>query len=101
VREQIFLATRDEVPYGVAVLLDEFTEKPEQNLTVIKATILVDRENHKPIVLGNRGERIKDIGTTARQEIETLLGCKVFLELFVRVEPGWAENPNRLSELGL
>jgi GTP-binding protein Era len=101
VREQIFLATRDEVPYGVAVLLDEFTEKPEKGLTVVQATILVDRESHKPIVLGTKGERIKAIGTTARQEIEALLGTKVFLELFVRVEPGWAESPRRLSELGL
>ena len=101
VREQIFLATRDEVPYGVAVILDEFTEKPEKKLTVIKATILVDRESHKPIVLGSRGDRIKTIGTTARQEIEALLGMKVFLELFVRVEPGWSESPKRLTELGL
>ena len=101
VREQIFLATRDEVPYGVAVLLEEFTEKPDKQLTVVSATILVDRENHKPIVLGTRGERIKAIGTTARQEIEALLGTKVFLELFVRVEPGWSESPRRLSELGL
>jgi len=101
VREQIFLATRDEVPYGAAVLLDEFTEKPEKALTVIKATILVDRESHKPIVLGSGGERIKAIGTTARQEVEALLGTKVFLELFVRVEPGWSESPRRLTELGL
>ena len=101
VREQIFLATRDEVPYGVAVMLDEFTEKPEKGLTVVKATILVDREAHKPIVLGAKGERIKAIGTTARKEIEALLGTKVFLELFVRVEPGWAESPRRLTELGL
>lgn len=101
VREQIFLATRDEVPYGVAVLLDEFTEKPEKSLTVVKATILVDRESHKPIVLGSRGERIKAIGSTARHESEALLGTKVFLELFVRVEPGWAESPRRLAELGL
>jgi GTP-binding protein Era len=101
VREQIFLATRDEVPYGVAVLLDEFTEKPEKGLTVVKATILVDRESHKPIVLGTKGERIKAIGTTARKEIEALLGTKVFLELFVRVEPGWAESARRLTELGL
>jgi GTP-binding protein Era len=89
------------VPYGVAVLLDEFTEKPEKGVTVVRATILVDRENHKPIVLGNKGERIKEIGTVARQEIEALLGTKIFLELFVRVEPNWSENPRRLSELGL
>jgi GTP-binding protein Era len=101
VREQIFLATREEVPYGIAVVLEEFTEKPQQKLTVVKATILVDRENHKPIVLGAKGERIKAIGTTARQEIEAMLGTKVFLELFVRVEPGWSESPRRLTELGL
>ena len=101
VREQIFLATRDEVPYGIAVLIDEFAEKPEKGVTVVKATVLVERENHKPILLGTRGERIKAIGTTARREVEALLGTKVFLELFVRVEPGWSESPRRLSELGL
>jgi GTP-binding protein Era len=101
VREQIFLATRDEVPYGTAVLIDEFTEKPEKNMTVVQATILVDRENHKPIVIGAGGAQLKAIGTKARKEIEELLGTKVFLELFVRVEPGWAEKPRRLSELGL
>jgi GTPase len=101
VREQIFLATRDEVPYGTAVLIDEVTEKPEKNMTVVKATILVDRDNHKPIVIGAGGAQLKAIGTKARKEIEELLGTKVFLELFVRVEPGWAEKPRRLSELGL
>ena len=101
VREQIFLATRDEVPYGTAVLIDDFTEKPGKGMTVVKATILVDRDNHKPIVIGARGAQLKAIGTKARQEIEALLGTKVFLELFVRVEPGWAEKPRRLSELGL
>ncbi len=101
VREQIFLATRDEVPYGVAVAIDEFTERRDKPITVVKATILVDRESHKPIVLGVRGARIKSIGTTARREIEALLGTKVFLELFVRVEPGWSESPRRLNELGL
>ena len=101
VREQIFLATRDEVPYGVAVLIDEFTERPERSLTVVKATILVGRESHKPILIGTGGERLKAIGAAARREIETLLGTKVFLELFVRVEPGWSESARRLGELGL
>jgi GTP-binding protein Era len=101
VREQIFLSTRDEVPYGVAVLLDEFTEKPERELTVVGATILVERENHKAIVIGSGGSMLKSIGSRARQEIEALLGMKVFLELFVRVEPDWSANPRRLSELGL
>ena len=101
VREQIFLATRDEVPYGVAVLIDEFAERPERSLTVVKSTILVGRESHKPILIGTGGERLKAIGVAARQEIETLLGTKVFLELFVRVEPGWSESARRLGELGL
>jgi GTPase len=101
VREQIFLATREEVPYGVAVVIDEYAEKPERGVTVIGATILVERERHKPIVIGARGERLRTIGTRARQEIERLLGTKVFLELFVRVEPGWSESPRRLAELGL
>ncbi|MGH7896276.1 MAG: GTPase Era [Candidatus Binatia bacterium] len=101
VREQVFLATREEIPYGVAVVLDEFTERPERRVTVVKATILVDRENHKPIVIGAGGERLKTIGTRAREEIEALLGTKVFLELFVRVEPGWSQSPRRLAELGL
>ncbi|HXJ34229.1 MAG TPA: GTPase Era [Candidatus Eisenbacteria bacterium] len=101
VREQVFLATREEIPYGVAVVVDEFTEKPERRVTVVKATVLVDRENHKPIVIGAGGERLKAIGTKAREEIEALLGTKVFLELFVRVEPGWSESPRRLAELGL
>ena len=101
VREQIFLATRDEVPYGTAVVIDEFVEKPEKALTVVKATILVDREGHKAILIGRAGARLKAIGTTARREIEALLGTKVFLELFVRVEVGWAEKTRRLSELGL
>jgi GTP-binding protein Era len=101
IREQVFLATREEIPYGVAVVVDEFTEKPERRVTVVKATVLVDRENHKPIVIGAGGERMKAIGTKAREEIEALLGTKVFLELFVRVEPGWSESPRRLAELGL
>jgi GTP-binding protein Era len=101
VREQIFLATREEVPYGVAVVIDEFAEKPERGVTIVGATILVERESHKPIVIGARGERLRTIGTRARQEIERLLGTKVFLELFVRVEPGWSESPRRLAELGL
>jgi GTP-binding protein Era len=87
VREQIFLATRDEVPYGVAVVLEEFTEKPTAELTVVKATILVDRENHKPIVSGTKGERIKAIGRRRGRRSRRSSARRCFLELFVRVEP--------------
>ena len=68
---------------------------------MIAVTILVERPSHKAIVIGTRGERLRDIGTRAREGLEALLGTRVFLELFVRVEPGWTENPRRLSELGL
>jgi GTP-binding protein Era len=101
VREQVFLATRDEVPYGAATLIERFEERPAQNLIVIGATILVARPSHKAMIIGARGERLRDIGTQARRGLEALLGTRVFLELFVRVEPGWAENPRRLAELGL
>lgn len=101
VREQVFLATRDEVPYGTASIVERFEEKPEQGLTVIAATILVARQSHKGMIIGTKGERLRDIGTRARQGLETLLGTRVYLELFVRVEPGWTDNPRRLAELGL
>jgi len=101
VREQVFLATRDEVPYGTATLVERFEEKPEQGITVIAATVLVARSSHKAIVIGTKGERLRDIGTRARHELEALLGTRVYLELFVRVEPGWTDDPRRLAELGL
>ena len=101
VREQLFLQTAEEVPYGTAVVVDSFSEQRERGLLVIKATILVDRESHKGIVIGSGGQRLKEIGTRARLELEAFFGVKVFLELFVRVERDWAENPQRLKELGL
>ena len=101
IREKIFLLTREEIPYGVAVTIDEFTEKEEKNLIVIKATIITERESHKPILIGKRGSMLKEVGQRARQEIEALLGCKVFLELFVKVDRGWTQDPNALTEMGL
>jgi len=101
IREQLFLATRDEVPYSIAIVVDRFEERPEQRLTVIAATILVERPSHKGMVIGSKGERLRDVGTRARLALETLLETRVFLELFVRVEPGWSANPRRLTELGL
>src|SRR5215471_3263202 len=100
-RELVFLATRDEVPYRTTTLAERFEERPEKNLVVIAVTILVERPSHKAIVIGTRGERLREIGTRAREGLEALLGTRVFLELFVRVEPGWTENPRRLAELGL
>jgi GTP-binding protein Era len=101
VREKIFLLTREEIPYSVAVSIDEFSEKEEKNLIVIKATIHIERDSQKPILIGKKGAMLKEIGKQAREELERLLGCKVFLELFVKVDRGWTQNPHALTEFGL
>jgi GTP-binding protein Era len=101
IREKVFLKTREEIPYGVAVTIDEFTEKPEKNLIVIKATIHTERDSHKPILIGKQGSMLKEIGTQTRAELEALLGCKIFLELFIRVDKGWTQRPHTLTEMGL
>jgi GTP-binding protein Era len=101
VREKVMLATRDEIPYAVAVTVESFEEKTDRDLVVIKATIHVERESQRPIVIGNQGQRLKSIGQEARAEIEELLGTRVFLELFVKVQPGWSRSPARLREFGL
>ncbi len=101
VREKVFLLTREEIPYGVAVTIDEFSEKEDKNLIVISATIHTERDSHKGILIGKRGAMLKEIGQQARQELETLLGCRIFLELFVRVDPNWTQNPHLLTEMGL
>jgi len=101
VREKVFLLTRQEIPYGVAVTIDEFTEKDEKNLIVISATIHTERDSHKGILIGKRGAMLKEIGQRAREELEKIFGCRIFLELFVRVDPDWTQNPNLLTEMGL
>ncbi len=100
IREQVLKQTREEIPYGVAVVIEGFTEKPEQKLTVIQAAINLDRENHKKIILGKGGARIRSIGQAARFDIERFLGQRVFLELFVRVEKNWTDSDRLLKEFG-
>ncbi|MEA4855102.1 GTPase Era [Solidesulfovibrio sp.] len=101
VREKLFLALGEELPYATAVTVEHWDEKSKPGLTKIQATILVARESHKPMVIGKGGARIKDIGQKARLEIEEMLGSQVFLELWVKVRPGWADDPALLRELGL
>jgi GTP-binding protein Era len=101
IREKVFLLTREEIPYGVAVTIDDFTEKEEKNLIVIQATIHTERDSHKPILIGRKGAMLREIGQQAREELEGLLGCRVFLELFIRVDKGWTQNPHALTEMGL
>jgi len=98
IREKILQKTREEVPYSVAVEIDRFVE--EGKLARIAATVLVEKESQKAIVIGKRGERLKAIGTYARIEMERLFGLKVFLELWVKVRPAWRQHELMLTELG-
>jgi len=102
VREQVFLAMYQEIPFQTAVEVERFQEGQGNNPCIeIDAAILVGSERHKPMLLGKGGERIKAIGTQARCGLEKLLACHVRLNLWVRVQPGWFDNPQRLHELGL
>jgi GTP-binding protein Era len=98
VREKIFQFFGDEIPYHTTVVVQEFKEK--LTLIKIRAEIIVQRETQKGIILGNGGSMIKKIGTEARKDIETFLGSKVFLELFVKVRPKWRDNEMQLREYG-
>jgi GTP-binding protein Era len=97
VREQVLLATRKEVPHAVAVAVDRWEETPK--ITRIYATIRVEREGQKPIVIGAGGAMLKRIGTLARIEMEKLFGVKIFLDLHVRVQPAWREQRAFLDAL--
>ncbi len=97
VREQAIHATRQEVPHAVAVLIDRFEEKTD--LIKIRATIYIERQGQKGILIGKGGETIKKIGTLARREIESILGAHVFLELFVKVQPNWRQNATLVHQL--
>ncbi|MCS6908373.1 MAG: GTPase Era [Anaerolineales bacterium] len=99
IREAALHILRDEVPHGIAVRIDQYQEKNE-NLAVIDATIIVEKETHKAIVIGAGGSMIKRIGTQARQEIEAMSGRKVFLNLHVKVQKNWRKNETLLRWLG-
>ena len=98
IREKLFRLTGDELPYGATVVIDSYQE--EGALRRIAATIVVEREAHKGMVIGEGGERLKRIGSEARQELERLLGGKVFLELWVKVRAGWAASEEHLRSYG-
>lgn len=99
IREACLLKLRDEVPHSLAVRLDEFKER-ENGMAYISATLLVERESQKGIVIGEGGKMMKAIGSAARKEIEEMSGRKVFLKLRVKVEKDWRDNPNALRVLG-
>ncbi|MEM9191391.1 MAG: GTPase Era [Myxococcota bacterium] len=97
IREAALERTRAEVPHGVAVAIDEFHD--DDGLTRIHATLVVEKPSHKGIVIGAGGQRLKEIGSAARREIEAMIGRKVFLKLWVKVVEGWTRNPQKAREL--
>ncbi|HET6466641.1 MAG TPA: GTPase Era [Nitrospiria bacterium] len=99
IREKILHHTREEIPYSVAVVIEEFKEAPKKPVH-IRAVILVERESQKGILIGKKGEMLKTVGSEARIELEALLGTKVFLELWVKVQKDWRQDENVLKELG-
>lgn len=99
VREKVLLLTRDEVPHSVAVVVDSM-KRNENNKVHVQATIIVERDSQKGIIIGKGGKMLKDIGTKARRDIENLLGDKVFLELWVKVQKDWRDKKVYLSDYG-
>jgi GTPase len=100
IREKIFLAMRQEIPFSTAVTVEQFAEEPERNLVRISAIVIVERDSQKGMVIGAGGLKLKEIGTDARLELEQMLDRRVFLELRVKVERGWTGDPRKLKELG-
>jgi GTP-binding protein Era len=106
IREQAFLLLKDEIPYEVAVVIDEFKElkdkeNPSKRLSHISASILVNRPSQRAIVIGSKGSMIKDIGINSRKKIEAMMGDQVHLNLHVKVAPKWFKNNHVLEEIGL
>jgi GTP-binding protein Era len=101
IREKIFLEMKQEIPFSTAVKVEQFIEVEGRNLVKIAASIIVDRDSHKGMIIGRGGQRLKSIGQSARLEIEPQLERRVFLDLQVKVEKNWTKNPRRLAELGL
>lgn len=98
IREKAFRLLGEEIPYAVSVVIDQFSE--ESGLRRIHATLLVDKPGHKAIVIGRQGEKLKAIASQSRKDMETLFGGKVFLEVWVKVKRGWADDERALKSLG-
>jgi len=97
IREQVLLNTQEEIPYATTVIVESFEESPK--LTRIAATVYCERQGQKGILVGRGGQMLKKIGTAARLQMERMLGTKVFLELYVKVEPGWRDSRTFVQEL--
>jgi GTP-binding protein Era len=97
VRERVLMETEEELPYATTVIVDTFEEGAR--LTRISATIYCEREGQKGILIGKKGQMLKQIGTSARLQLERMMGTKVFLELYVKVQPNWRESRGFVEEL--
>ncbi len=100
VREKVFLLTGQEIPYSSAVTIESFKEDPKKQMTTIHATIVLERNSQKGIVIGKGGQKLKSIGIAARKDIEKMLGQKVLLKLWVKVRKNWSKDGRFLKELG-
>ena len=99
IRERVFRLTGQEIPYSAAVTVEEFKTTPN-GVIRIRATIHLERDSQKKIVIGRRGAKLKEIGTAARKDIERMTGNKVFLEIFVRIQKNWSKDPNAIRRFG-
>ena len=100
VREKIFLAMRQEIPFSTAVRVEKFVDQPARRLKSISVLVIVERDSHKAMLIGARGRTLKQIGTAARLELENIFETRVFLTMVVKVEPGWPRDPRRVAEYG-
>jgi len=100
IREQVFRMTGEEIPYASAVTVESFKEKDKGGLIKIEATIHLERESQKGIVIGKNGSKLKQIGTRSREQIERLLGTRVYLKLFVRVQKNWRKDTRAIRRFG-
>jgi GTP-binding protein Era len=103
IREKLFRLTGDELPYTSTVVVEKFEEEPSpkfKRMVRIAATIVVERDSHKAMIIGEGGEKLKRIGTEARQELEQLFDAKVYLQMFVKVRSGWADDESRVRSFG-
>jgi len=100
IREQVFRMTGEEIPYATAVTIDVFKEKKEGRLVTIEATIHLERDSQKGMVIGKKGSKLKQIGTRSREQIEKMLGSKIYLKLFVRVQKNWRKDTKAIRRFG-
>ena len=100
IREQVFRLTGEEIPYATAVTIETFKEKKKGRLVNIEAAIHLERDSQKGIVIGRNGSKLKQIGTRSREQIEQMLGCKVYLKLFVRVQKNWRKDTRAIRRFG-